>query len=290
MTAKETLEETLDVMEAAPQAVKKTSKMVLFGVALAGAAVGAAISHVVTKKTVEEKAAADFDERLATELKKTVSYLSARGALNLDLDITDDIEDDPDTPEDVILVTDDPVPPPVADDGRNIVLGPVAAAVQARSSDEERKAKNQATPYHQVSTPEVYSEEVTTEPEEVEADPDVVIIARETFEANLTEWDQEILAYFINNDTVLNDLNEPITAHEDLIGPGPYLFGSLSQDENVVYIQNSRLQKEFMVIRDKGDVTQFVDPPDETPADPVDESLQHSMDGLQRHWESKRLG
>lgn len=94
-------------------------------------------------------------------------------------------------------------------------------------------------------------------PEPPPENPDISVISRDLFIENPTEWDQTTLTYF--QDGGVLDINmEFVEGHEDMIGAGVPRFGELSEDENVVYVRNKKLEKEFEVIRDPGESKEFL--------------------------------
>lgn len=91
-------------------------------------------------------------------------------------------------------------------------------------------------------------------------DPEVpYVISFEEFNENSTDWEQNNLVYYEEDDVLADERDNPIPEIEATVGyDNLKRFGHGSQDPNVVYIRNERTEALFEVIRNQGSYTDQV--------------------------------
>lgn len=94
------------------------------------------------------------------------------------------------------------------------------------------------------------------------------IIHVDEYMLNETEFNQDSLTYFVNDDVLLDSKDVVVRNQEEVVGVGNLLFGHGSKDPKVVYIRNVKMSLEVEITASEGsyskDVLGF------------DDSLQHS--------------
>lgn len=217
----------------------------LLGVGVVSAAAGAAVGYFVTKKVLDEL----YETRLAEEVQTSIDFLIQQGVSLEKVDVVVDVED----------LADDEVPEPELEEKEvagERVFGDAYKSDLSAVAD--AALKNQQVRYDKVLTTEEYTEEDKSEfPDPPEEDPEISVISKDIFLENATEWPQSTLTYF-SDAGVLDDMGEFVADHVTLIGQGPYPFGFMSEDPEVVYIRNKRLEQEFEVLKDEGKAADFL--------------------------------
>lgn len=96
------------------------------------------------------------------------------------------------------------------------------------------------------------------EVEQSKRDPDLpYVISFEEFNENSTDWEQNNLVYYEEDDVLADERDNPVGDIETTVGyDNLKRFGHGSQDPNVVYIRNERTEALFEIIRNDGS---FVD-------------------------------
>lgn len=211
-----------------------TLDKVVFG-AVWGASIAGALFLGYT--IADKKLRQEYDEKLQQELDASVKYLEDRGKAE---------------------------PTEVYQEKRR------AANVDiSKPSLEEVVAERQRIAYHKIARSEGYSPETPQEddPDDkviVQSPNEVVTIGRDEFLDNESGFDQESITYFADGG-VLDDHGELVVDFETLIGSGEPPFGELSGEPHVVYLRNTRLRREFEVIRDDANAADILaDPSDVT--------------------------
>lgn len=223
-------------------------------VTVGASVVSAGVASVVTWIVANRILAAQYDERHATELEQELKYILKKSGID-NVIVSDE---DPDDLVDELNEVEQPVDIVVAE--LDEVEGERIFGSQDKPSLEDLAARNQATRYDKVSTPEIEPEtpdDFPENPDPVEEDPDISVISRDAFISNATEWEQVQLTYFADGG-VLDQMQEYVEDHENLIGPGKPRFGEESDDANVVYVRNHRLNKEYEIIFDPGNASEFL--------------------------------
>lgn len=205
------------------------------------AAASSAITYVVIRKKLDE----EYEVRLEEELQSSIEFLVDQ---KIDLAKAQISNDEP-VPSELDLEEIEPEP-----------LEPIEGERVFGSTDEKPSlddlAKNQKVQYNKVLTDAEY-ESAVLPPEPPYEDPDISVISRDIFMENGTDWEQDTLTYFADGG-VLDDSGDFVDLHELLIGPGVPRFGELSEDANVVYVRNKKIQKEYEIISDPGNASEFL--------------------------------
>lgn len=234
--------------------------LITLGVSAASAAGASAITWFLAQKRLEEQ----YEDRLQEEIRVSVNFILKEMGIN-NVIVTDE---DPD----IVAArmneeaADERVSVIVAEQGYDSALAseepePEVERVFGSQEDkpplEDLAQRNQTTPYHKVLTPD--EPEVTEEdfPEPPPENPDITVISRDIFLENPNEWQQDTITYFAD-DGVLDVELEFIENHEELIGPGKPRFGETSGDPKVVYVRNKKLMREFEIISDPGNASEFL--------------------------------
>ena len=85
------------------------------------------------------------------------------------------------------------------------------------------------------------------------------VIAEEEFFANETGYEQIHLMFYTQDAALADQGDEYIRESDDIVGDDNLLrFGEGSNDKNIVYIRNDRLEKEYEVVRTKGSYQEIV--------------------------------
>lgn len=105
------------------------------------------------------------------------------------------------------------------------------------------------------------------------------VISVEEFGENPQEYDQQTVTYYEGDDTLADSRNQPIEEIDSTVGDDNLeRFGHGSNDVNVVYVRNERLELDFEVIRDPGYYVVEV-----LGLDRPEKSLKHSQQRGRRH-------
>lgn len=245
---------------------------VTVGVSVASATVASGITWYLTKKYTIAK----YDEKLDKEVAESVAFYLKQN--NPGVVVSDEDPDilveqmESELPELYTFVTDadpdfedliDEIEKEVEEIGseeKEIKGEKVFGSENEKPSLEDLAARNQKVAYHKVVETEKETSifpEQTELPEAPPENPDISIISRDIFMENGTEWPQETLTYFAD-DGVLDVQGDFVENHVELIGEGRPRFGELSDDVNVVYVRNKKLEKEFEIIADPGNASDFL--------------------------------
>lgn len=232
---------------------------------VAGATIGSAITWYVADRVLSKK----YEDKFDKELEESVAFLVANQDKLPNLMVSNDTDDE----------TEDVVQEPLPEvEGERVIR-----SQEAKTPLEDLTSRNQTTNYNAISTPQDFTggegEEIIPD-EEPYDDPDITVISREIFEANGTEWPQKLLTYF-SDEGVVDIGGDFVVDPELMIGQRKPPFGQLSEDPNVVYLRNKRLEEEYEVIFDEGKSADLI-----MPNEGDDESLQHSLGRLQEHFRS----
>jgi hypothetical protein len=233
---------------------------------IGGAGAGSLATYLIVKKRLD----AEYESRVDKEVEESLKFLLKQQGLEIVVS-----NDDPDKLAEEMneAAADEPVEVVVEEPTVSEVLEEIEAeddpleefkqGERVFGSQEEKPPledlvqRNQEIPYHKIATPDVDETPEIELPEEPIEDPDITIISRDIFLENGTGWEQETLTYFAD-DGVLNVQGDFVEDHELMIGKGRPRFGQLSEDPNVVYIRNKRLEKEFEILSDPGNASEFL--------------------------------
>lgn len=229
------------------------------GVALfAGVAIGAGAMYLFTKK----KLAAEFEERLDREVKESVAYIVENSVLKDKVIVTDE---DPDEYADRVNEQESGLEVQVVEEDDEELQGERVFKDADKPSLEQLAQQNQKTRYDKILQEEQY-DTTTPDPEEPLVpeggwdpgeDGDIVVIGKDLFIPNVSGFEQSTLTWFQDGAVVDTESNY-VEEHERLIGSNRPPFGQMSDDENIVYIRNKKIQAEYEVIQDPGNASDFL--------------------------------
>lgn len=216
----------------------RNQKFAAFGAGVAIAGVASAITYFATRKLLET----EYEERLAKEIKESIDFLVDQKIGSPTVSETLDAAELEIEEVEEFLEELEPV------EGTRVF-----GSTEAKPSLDDL-AKNQKVQYNSAIVEED-SDFVLPEPPY--EDPDISIISRDIFIENGTEWEQETLTYFADGG-VINVAGDFVDNHELMIGVTVPKFGELSEDANIVFIRNKKLEKEYEIISDPGNASDFL--------------------------------
>lgn len=76
------------------------------------------------------------------------------------------------------------------------------------------------------------------------------VIHVDEYTSHESDYPQETITYYEGDDVLCDEKDVPIYTRERITGP--LLFGHGSQDPNIVYIRNDKIEMEWEVLRDEG--------------------------------------
>jgi hypothetical protein len=76
------------------------------------------------------------------------------------------------------------------------------------------------------------------------------VIHYNEFMANELDYPQSSITYYAGDDVLCDELDVPIYGRDKIVGL--LLFGHGSQDPNVVYVRNEKIEAEYEILRDPG--------------------------------------
>lgn len=93
-----------------------------------------------------------------------------------------------------------------------------------------------------------------------EAQPDEpYVISKEEFQSGTSGYSQGSLSYFVEDDTLIDEQDQPLPDTESTVGEDNLnRFGHGSGDNRVVYIRNDRLEMEWEVVKHEGSYNKHV--------------------------------
>lgn len=228
----------------------KKDILIKVGLSLGSASVASVVTWVIANRKLSDQ----YDERLAHELKASIDYIMKK--LDIPVIISDE---DPDNVVDELNDIEQPIDIVISEleevDGERVF-----SSEENKPPLEDLVSRNQKTRYDKISTPdvdEVNSPAVEEISNQIESDPDIFVISRDAFMANESEFEQETLTYFADGG-VLNENMDFVENHESMIGVGRPAFGSESDDDNVVYVRNTKTKREFEILSDPGASSDFL--------------------------------
>lgn len=255
--------------------MSRKNVLITLGASVASAAVASGVTWVVARRILDEQ----YEERVNEEVKNSVAYILKQSGLNVIVSDEDpdilaeqlneqaglepvDIEEI--TPEEAAEALKEKAAKAVkmVEDHLDEVDGERVLPGQAEKPPlEDLAARNNTVEYNKIMTVEKEEGLFPEQPEEFHEpppeNPDISVISREIFMANGTEWEQATITYFADGGVI--DVNgDYVQNHEELIGEGIPRFGEQSDDANVVYVRNKKLEKEFEIISDPGNATDFL--------------------------------
>lgn len=203
---------------------------------LAASLISAGLASLITAYVMEKQKLKEIDERVQAEVEASVNFLVETGQ-------AEQIE---------------------VDDAEARELHAEVFGTDRTKADSV--GKNQRTRYDKVVKSRGYSDEAEN-PDEVEACEivaEIHTISTEEFMENENGWPQSSVSYFADGG-VLDELGELVVDFEDLIGSGVPPFGVDSGEPHIVYLRNTKLQREFEVIQDEANAADILATPGSTP-------------------------
>ena len=136
-------------------------------------------------------------------------------------------------------------------------------AVEQRLIDAAKKdveeAKKRSGEFPKEEEDEMYYDEQDNSVDRSQRSSDhPFILSVDEFEGNDLDYNQNTLTYFEGDDTLVDEREQPITPHNGIVGEGNLKFGQGSNDANIVYIRNDRMEVDFEVVRSPGTYTEEV--------------------------------
>lgn len=196
-------------------------------IGVVAAAAGAAISHVVTVRLLEEKYIAIAEEEVekAQEVFKRMYKVdeystpeSAAASLGIEIPV-------PLTPPEILNEMVDPDP-----------IRPVVTDVNAFESNTNEDPENTGLPNE---------EERILLAQEGKA----YIIAEDEYAQNAVEYNQVTLTYYAEDDVLVDENSEVIPDVEEVVGEeNLQKFGIGSGNNRIVYVRNERLEMDFQIV------------------------------------------
>lgn len=228
---------TTDIVEAVADNVEavevliKSNPIVIAGAIVGGVAVGAVVSHFITRVRLSLK----YEELLNEELDRTRAYYENRLA-NVK-NTRGDTEHGVDKTT-IVNVTE--------------IIQDHDHSKKARDISEE----SGYTPYHKIT--QVESEEIPSmirdhghmdhmAEEKKRAKHQPHIFPGKEFDENEEEYDQVVLTYYEEDQVITGEDDEPITNWREVVGHDNLKFGQGSDDPDVVHIRNDRLTTHYQV-------------------------------------------
>lgn len=85
-----------------------------------------------------------------------------------------------------------------------------------------------------------------------EQESDIYVISKDSFENDDSEYTQNTLTYFADDDVLADERDQPIHNKRPIVGEDNLRFGEESNDPNIVYIRNDILEVDFEVCLSEG--------------------------------------
>lgn len=142
----------------------------------------------------------------------------------------------------------------------NILTAPLKDAEELMTVDNEAlvqlREKLERGPEMEASVTGVVIEETTSESDKA-SNPYVIPV--DEFFGDEESYDKLTITYFKKDDTLVDERNSPIKDVESTVGPTfAENFGNKSNDANIVYIRNHRLEADFEVVLDESSFTETI--------------------------------
>lgn len=96
-----------------------------------------------------------------------------------------------------------------------------------------------------------YIRETLSEGDTDEDRPEPYVVSRDSYENEYLDFHKNSLVYFTEDDTLCDDHDEIIDDVDHILGPEALKsFGEGSDDEDIVYVRNIRMQCDFEIVRE----------------------------------------
>lgn len=246
------IEDQLDILEDGVKVVKGT-KLVVFGIAVASCALGAAVTYLVINKRLQKK----YDEQSVVDAEKARVFYAQRYkvgeyadpvALNETLSATRPVsEEDPDLKM-VQKITRSYQSDHIAEAQEKVSEGVTEAVIETGIPIETVNVFTQSEEDFN------YEEELKHRGME-----EPYVITRQEFDAGEQEYSQSELTYYDGDDVLSDDRGSPIQDTDNVVGDNNLLkFGHGSGNPNIVYIRNEKLEIDIEVSKHDGLYTEQV--------------------------------
>lgn len=195
--------------------------------ALALSLISAGVASLATAKYVETKLLKEFDQELQRQLDESVAFLEVTGKA----EPTEEYE------EKRVIRNASAVKPPLDDvvsQNQKVRYDQIVQSYVAPPGDEP--AEDGVVMVNDIQ-------------EVCDTLPEIFTITTDEFLENESGFDQCSLTYFADGG-VMDEEGELVPEFEDMIGNTVPPFGDNSGEPHVVYLRNTKLRREFEVIRD----------------------------------------
>lgn len=253
-TTTDVVEAALDTVEAVPQIVKN-NPVVLVGVAVVSAAVGAGVATLISKRHFKLKYEKLASQEIAEarlfykQMNKTDEYSDPSSlAEKYDDENPDVAELNPEIERETEMVK---TAVKVLEDQKYIAYDKPTQTTEERVEVQASIQKNVFEAHPPVDEQED-DFDLDDELEKKAAGRPYIIEAEQFFE-NEEEHTQTALTWFEGDEVLVDERDQPIRNVEGVIGGVANLrFGAGSKDANMVYIRNDRFSADYEVSRSTG--------------------------------------
>lgn len=209
-------------------------------ISLASFAAGSAGTYFVLHKKLSTKFQAEYDARLEKELKDTKRFYEK-------VHKTGGFADPEKLVEELGLET-PKVSEPVEEDPK---MTEALDALRKYTSDPSAAETT-------VELHNIFRESVRVDPtEEDDEEPDdptvPYIISKDTYLEGEKDYEQSSYVYYMEDGVLTDEFDKVIEDEDKIVGEGNlHRFGYKSEDNNVVYIRNDRMEMDFEIMRSRG--------------------------------------
>lgn len=272
--ASDTIEKTLDILENQAErvvTVTKNNPILLAGVALAAAGVGAFVAYKLTRKRLELQ----FEQELSEQIEASKEFyrrVNKEGVFE--------------SPESAVqaLVPEEAVDALRQYQGRERPV-PYNNPDSIVEVPEPKLVVNEQV----VTTTNVFVQAQENDPRDWDYNAELAdrelnpgvpyTISFEEFNENEPGHEQTTLTYYSDDDTLVDAMDKPVDAVERFVGQDNLSrFGDGSGDKNVVYVRNEKADMDFEIIRENGSYHKHLFGTEPEP------TLQHSRRQGRRSW------
>lgn len=250
----ETIEDTLDILEAKPSWIPSNPKTLIGIASLTGLAIGAALGYRIASKRLESKYQQLADAQVE-DVKAHYAILRKDGEKG-DLATlaapytSDEAEEAAEVraTSAAIAIQEGYTP---YDKVRPVVEVPKSAVTQLVAPEAEAEVEERNV--FESNMPDTYFIMEEELQHRIEYPEEPFVLTKDEFDANETDADQNTLTYYEGDDVLADEQDHPINEKDAVIGVKNLLrFGHGSGDPKVVYIRNTKLDIDFEVVQSDG--------------------------------------
>ena len=244
--------ETLDAVEGLPPKYKGLAIASGVALVLGGVLIGGGIGYKIAEKRLKTKFDQLLDEEI-TEAKKRYARLNKR--------------DEFETPEKALNVL------------HETEAGKALQSYQGGSSEKIRTTKEVKVESVSVDAADEGKVEVAknvfveqdaltewdsddfiyTEEIKLRSPEKPYILTQDEYMNNESEYEQSALTYYVGDDVLVDERDEPINESDRIVGDDNLLrFGHGTKDNRIVYVRNDRMKMEWEIIQNMGKYTEQV--------------------------------